>query len=397
MSSDAEDKSGLQAAAPEAVPLPPAATAAAAGEKTPESLAPPKRRPAVPGLIPLFFVALFTIFWFYRHLYPYLEPRLGTTQANLLAVLLIALAAIIKFFRFLFPKADEKLPPIVLRSVQRISPSYLWTLAIVLLVAVPCTTSICISQKGGDGEFKVNLEMDGKPWGEAMELSAHEPTRIRFTLSRLKARKLSVKAVDVGTARRYPTFQEDMTTGRAVQIYVPGDLSPQLHLVSLVPWLGLIENLPPTSSPREASDPCLEPQQLMRDAARRGPNDFRYRLSCSVNGNTYVINDWRQQAIYLGADREALEWALESEKPSDRATRLPAGSPSNSTASQAIGLLSNNTPCKLPTLELRGGEKLHISVFAVSQNVPEEVIIKERTLTVATAPGIQTLLVGKAP
>src|SRR4029077_14402721 len=100
----------------------------------------------------------------------------------------------------------------------------------------------------------------------------------------------------------------------------------------------------------------------------RGPSDFHYKLSCRVGQKTYTIDDLRQQSVYIGADRDALSWEIESETPATRSARLPAAPSSDSTAGRAVGLLSNASPCRLPTLELRSGESLHVSVIAISEH-----------------------------
>ncbi|HEV3460177.1 MAG TPA: hypothetical protein VHG32_26845 [Thermoanaerobaculia bacterium] len=344
-------------------------------------------------------VGLATV-WFYRHLYPYLEPRLGTTRANLLAVIPIALAGVYRVLLFLEPRVGRRLPATLLRLARRTPPALKWGLPVILLVALVCTSSVCVTLKSSDSTttpLMVALERDGKPLVSTVEMSSHEPTWIAFLRPSFTPRRLSLKVEERDSGRKYPVLSRTVALGAAVQLYLPEDLIPRLHLIELAPWLAVIDHLPLASLPREASDPCRdEGQPPVPAAAIRGPSDYRYRLSCRIGKQLYIVDDLRQQAVYIGADRAALSWAIESETPENRSSRLPRPTSANSTSERAVAILSNASPCRLPTVELKGGETLLVSVIAISTH-DSRTVLKERSYSVARAPGIQTILLSGNP
>lgn len=363
----------------------------------------PKRRGLLKErLIPFLVVLLLAVILFYRHLYPYLEPRLGPAQATLLAAVPIAISVVWQFLLFLTPKEEiERLPARLLRLVTGPPPAILWSVVALLFVALLCITSVCISLKGdtaGAGIFKVHLERDHKLWLASGELSVHSPSWIGFTLPAFPPQRLDLTAVDVRTQKKYPTLREDLVAGAALQVYLPEDLAPQLHVINLLPWFGLLENLPSPSEPRDASDPCRDSgQPPTPGSAVRGPSDRRYRLECTIVTKTgqylYTIADLRKQSIYLGASRDALISVSEPEYPKTRLDRMPAATDSDPRIGWATQLLANTSPCVLPTVDLEGGESLRISLVAMSQHESVPVVVG-RPFTVATTPGVQNIYLG---
>jgi hypothetical protein len=170
---------------------------------------------------------------------------------------------------------------------------------LVLLIILWCTTSsIYLAYEGNtkdQASFKVQVLQDGKPYLRPLEVSSYERVAGRPYFLRWRSVNLDFEVVD---PPGYEARHERLAAWTGIYLRVPADFTLRTFRVLRVVPLTHFNTLPKVDN---------------------GHPDVLYSLKISRGGpcgstaagiETFLIDDLRRQAVYIGASEPDLKWLI---------------------------------------------------------------------------------------
>lgn len=314
--------------------------------------------------------AVFGMIWFYRHLHLYVTET--TFIGGTLSVwgLWKLLQSWVKW------GLDTAEISLARRFLGRPAfTEYLVLFSLLLAGLYLGTSSIYLSYEGaipGEAEFMVEVSAESNLFLEPQKVTSYQRIAGKPFFFRTRSTKLTFNIAEPGG---YVLLEKDFKPWSNIYLRVPADFTPKtFRIVRLIPSGMILQKLP------KVGDDTQHP----------------YDLHITHHGRTYILDDFRRQAVFIGAAENDVKMAVKKlDKEKFRQVLenhlinlgVPGDVRKNFITTWEFG------PQFLATAEFRSGDRIDLELIQRGQGEP----LLKKQITVPVDKTLQTIFLKESP